>query len=54
VRWLSLGGCSLSRTEYVVDVTRGNDAIAKGSRDRPCRTEVHCRMLADGDGVRSY
>ena len=54
VLWLSLGGCSLSRTEYVVDVTRGNDAIAKGSRDRPCRTEVHCRMLAERDGVRSY
>ena len=48
--WLisALVGCSSSQKEYVVDAT------AKGSHDRPCRTEVHCRMLADGDGVRSY
>lgn len=51
---LSLIGCSLSRTEYVVNVTRGNDATAKGSHDRPCQTEAYCRMLAERDGVRSY
>lgn len=51
---LSLIGCSSSRKEYVVDYTRGNDATAQGSRDRPCQTEGHCRMLAERDGVRSY
>ena len=51
---LSLIGCSSSRTEYVVDYARGNDAIAQGSRERPCQTEVHCQRLAEGEGVRSY
>jgi len=51
---LSLIGCSSSRKEYVVDFTRGNDVTAEGSRERPCQTEVHCRVLADRDGVRSY
>lgn len=51
---LSLIGCSASRKEYVVDYTRGNDITAKGSRARPCQTEVQCRMLADREGVRSY
>ena len=54
--WLivSLIGCSSSRKEYVVDYTRGNDVTAQGSRERPCQTETHCRMLAERDGVRSY
>jgi len=54
--WLILSfiSCSLPRKEYVVDFTRGNDAIAQGSRERPCQTEVHCRILAERDGVRSY
>ncbi len=51
---LQLTGCSSSQKEYVVDYARGNDVTAKGSRERPCQTEVHCRMLADRDGVRSY
>ena len=51
---LSLIGCSSSRKEYVVDYTRGNDVTAEGSRERPCQTEMHCRMLAERDGVRSY
>jgi hypothetical protein len=51
---LSLIDCSSSRKEYVVDYTRGNDVTAQGSRERPCHTEVHCRMLAERDGVRSY
>ena len=51
---LSLMGCSSARKEYVVDFTRGNDVTAEGSHERPCRTEVHCRMLAERDGVRSY
>lgn len=51
---LSLIGCSSSQKEYVVDYTRGNDVTAQGSRERPCQTEVHCRMLAERDGVRSY
>lgn len=56
VLWLilSLVGCSSSRKEYVVDYTRGNDVTAQGSRELPCHTEVHCRMLAERDGVRSY
>ncbi|MDI3461897.1 MAG: hypothetical protein OJF50_000718 [Nitrospira sp.] len=54
--WLisALVGCSSSQKEYIVDYAQGKDATAKGSHDRPCRTEVHCRMLADRDGVRSY
>jgi hypothetical protein len=51
---LSLMACSSSRKEYVVDYTRGNDVTAQGSRERPCQTAVHCRMLAERDGVRSY
>ena len=51
---LSLIGCSSSRKEYVVEYARGNDVTAQGSRERPCQTEVHCRMLAERDGVRSY
>lgn len=51
---LSLIGCSSSRKEYVVDFTRGNDVTAQGSREHPCQTEKHCRMLAERDGVRSY
>jgi hypothetical protein len=51
---LSLSGCSTSRKEYVVDYTRGNDMTAQGSRERPCQTEVHCRTLAERDGIRSY
>ncbi len=51
---LSLIGCSSSRKEYVVDHTRGNDVTAQGSRERPCQTEAHCRMLAERAGVRSY
>ncbi len=56
VLWLllSLIGCSSSRKEYVVDYSRGNDATAQGSRERPCQTEGQCRMLAERDGVRSY
>lgn len=51
---LSLSSCSTSRKEYVVDYTRGNDMTAQGSRERPCQTEVYCRMLAERDGIRSY
>ena len=52
---LSLNGCSTSsRKEYVVDYARGNDMTAQGSRERPCQTEVHCRTLAERDGMRSY
>jgi hypothetical protein len=51
---LSLIGCSSSRKEYVVDYTRGDDVTAQGSRERPCQTEVHCQVLAERDGVRSY
>ena len=51
---LSLIGCSVSRKEYVVDYTRGNDVTAQGSRERPCKTEIQCRILAERDGVRSY
>ena len=51
---LLLVGCAGSQKEYVVDYTRGNDVTAKGSRERPCQTEGHCRMLAARDGVRSY
>lgn len=51
---LSLIGCSSSRKEYVVDYTRGNDVTAQGSRERPCQTEMQCRLLAERDGVRSY
>ncbi len=51
---LLIVGCSTPRKEYVVDYTLGNDAIAKGSRERPCQTEGYCRMLAERDGVRSY
>lgn len=51
---LQLTGCFSSRKEYVVDYTRGNDVTAQGSREQPCQTEVHCRMLAERDGVRSY
>lgn len=51
---LSLVSCSSSRKEYVVDYTRGNDATAQGSRELPCHTEVHCRLLAERDGVRAY
>jgi hypothetical protein len=51
---LSLIGCSMSRKEYVVDYARGNDITARGSREHPCQTEVHCRMLAEREGVRSY
>ena len=51
---LSLIGCSMSPKEYVVDYARGNDVTAQGSRERPCQTEVHCRMLAEREGVRSY
>lgn len=51
---LSLGGCSSSRTEYVVDFTHGNDSTAKGSREHPCQTEMHCHTLAERDGVQSY
>ena len=51
---LPLIGCFSSRKEYVVDYTRGNDVTAQGSRERPCQTEGHCRMLAERDGVRSY
>ena len=51
---LSLSGCSSSRKEYVVDFARGNDVTAKGSREHPCQTEKHCRILAERDGVRSY
>lgn len=47
---LSLIGCSLSRKEYVVDYSRGNDVTAEGSRARPCQTEMHCRMLAEREG----
>lgn len=56
VLWLilSLSSCSSSRKEYVVDYTRGNDVTAQGSRELPCHTEVHCRILAERDGVRSY
>jgi hypothetical protein len=56
VLWLMLLliGCSASRKEYVVDYTRGNDKTAQGSRERPCQTEGHCRLLAERDGVRSY
>lgn len=56
VLWLilSLIGCSVSRKEYVVDYTRGNDVTAQGSRERPCQTEMQCRILAERDGVRSY
>ncbi|MGC4098626.1 MAG: hypothetical protein QM706_16055 [Nitrospira sp.] len=56
VLWLILllPGCSSSRKEYVVDYTRGNDATAQGSRERPCQTEGYCRILAERDGVRSY
>lgn len=54
--WLILSfiGCSSSRKEYVVDYTRGDDVTAQGSRERPCQTEVQCRVLAERDGVRSY
>lgn len=51
---LSLSGCFSSRTEYVVDYTRGNDSTAEGSRKRPCQTEVQCHTLAERDGVQSY
>lgn len=51
---LSLIGCSSSRKEYVVDYARGNDVTAHGSRELPCHTEMHCRMLAERDGIRSY
>lgn len=51
---LSLVSCSTSRKEYVVDYTRGNDVTAQGSRELPCHTEVHCRLLAERDGVRAY
>lgn len=51
---LLLIGCSSSRKEYVVDYARGNDVTAQGSRERPCQTEMQCRMLAERDGVRSY
>ncbi len=51
---LALVGCSSSRKEYVVDYSRGNDMTAQGSRERPCQTEMHCRLLAERDGVRSY
>ena len=51
---LQLIGCSSSRKEYVVDYTRGNDVTAQGSREHPCQTEEHCRMLAERDGVSSY
>jgi len=51
---LTLVGCSASRKEYVVDYTRGNDATTQGSRERPCQTDVHCRRLAERDGVHSY
>ncbi|HEU5407976.1 MAG TPA: hypothetical protein VFU48_09420 [Nitrospira sp.] len=51
---LELVGCSASRKEYVVDYARGNDRTAQGSRERPCQTEVQCRMLAERDGVHSY
>ena len=44
---LLLIGCTSSRKEYVVDYARGNDVTAQGSRDRPCQTEVQCRMLAE-------
>ena len=56
VLWLILLliGCSTSRKEYVVDYARGNDKTAQGSRERPCQTEGHCRLLAERDGVRSY
>ena len=56
VLWLMLLliGCSTSRKEYVVDYARGNDQTAQGSRERPCQTEGHCRLLAERDGVRSY
>ena len=56
VLWLMLLliGCSTSRKEYVVDYARGNDKTAQGSRERPCQTEGHCRLLAERDGVRSY
>ncbi len=51
---LALVGCSASRKEYVVDYTRGNDATTQGSRERPCQSDVHCRRLAERDGVHSY
>ena len=51
---LALVGCSSPRKEYVVDYTGGNDVTAQGSRERPCQTEMHCRILAERDGVRSY
>jgi hypothetical protein len=51
---LVLLGCSSSQKEYVVDYARGNDVTAQGSRERPCRTEVQCRTLAERDGVHSY
>jgi hypothetical protein len=51
---LSLVGCSSSRKEYVVDYARGNDVNAQGSRERPCQTEMHCQILAEREGVRSY
>jgi hypothetical protein len=51
---LSLIGCFSSRKEYVVDYTHGDDVTAQGSRERPCQTEVQCRVLADRDGVYSY
>jgi hypothetical protein len=51
---LLLIGCTSSRKEYVVDYARGNDVTAQGSRDRPCQTEMQCRMLAERDGVHSY
>jgi hypothetical protein len=51
---LALLGCSSSQKEYVEDYARGNDVTAQGSRELPCHTEVHCRMLAERDRVRSY
>ena len=51
---LQLTGCSSSRKEYVVDYARGNDVTAEGSREHPCQTEIHCRMLAEREGVHSY
>ncbi|MBS0182068.1 MAG: hypothetical protein JSS39_06665 [Nitrospira sp.] len=51
---LSMGGCSSSRTEYVVDYAHGNDLTAEGSRERPCQTEALCRTRAERDGVQSY
>lgn len=51
---LLLPGCTSSRKEYVVDYARGNDVTAQGSHERPCQTEMQCRMLAERDGVHSY